>query len=82
MLIKKLKEVNREAHVIVTSYFVDEALELYDMGADYVILPHLLGGEHVSFLLEEVSTNIDKLIDTKLEHIKELRRRKHVHQHK
>ncbi len=81
LLIKKLKEVNREAHIIVTSYFVDEALELYDMGADYVILPHLLGGEHVSFLLEEVSSNIDKLIDTKLEHIKELRRRKHVHHH-
>ena len=43
MLIKKVKRANSETPVFVTSMQVDEALELYDHGADYVILPHLLG---------------------------------------
>ena len=73
LLLKEIRKHNKDARVVVTSYVVEEALNFYNSGADYVILPHLLGGKHAGFLLEEVSTDIDKLISTKLAHIDELK---------
>ncbi|MBN1646215.1 cation:proton antiporter [Candidatus Woesearchaeota archaeon] len=81
ILIKKVKEKNKRANIIVTTYNAEDALDLYDLGADYVIIPHFLGGEHASILLEDISVNLDKLISTKLEHIRELHRHKERHPH-
>jgi len=74
-LLQTIKQKHSHANVIVTSYQAEDALELYDAGADYVIIPHFLGGEHVSYMLEDISDNLDKLITAKLDHIKELQRR-------
>ncbi|MBU0471795.1 MAG: cation:proton antiporter [Nanoarchaeota archaeon] len=82
LLIKKIRNVNKHAIIIVTSMDLDDALELYDQGADYVIIPHLLGGNHMSIMLEDISYDLDKLINTKILHIKELKERKEVHHHK
>ena len=76
LLIKKTKDVNKKTLIFVTANQVDEALTLYDAGADYVILPHLLGGDHVSILLEDFTGDINKILETKLKHIDELHRRK------
>lgn len=81
LLIKKLKEINKNAMIFVTSYQVEDALELYEEGADYVILPHFLGGEHVSLILEDVSKDVSKLLDTRMQHIRELNLRKELHPH-
>ena len=82
LLIEKTKEANKKAVIYVTASQVDEALELYDAGADYVILPHFLGGEHISVLIEKFAGNIDKVIRHKLGHIKELKERKGLgHEH-
>jgi Kef-type K+ transport system membrane component KefB len=82
LLIKKVKQANEHATIFVTAGKVDEALELYDFGADYVILPHFLGGDHMSVILEEVRSDVNKIIGKKLEHIDELRRRKELgHEH-
>jgi Trk K+ transport system NAD-binding subunit len=82
MLLERIKKVNRRASVFVTANRIEEALDLYDAGADYVILPHFLGGDHVSVLLEDVTSDITKLIKTKIDHIEELKRRKdYGHEH-
>ncbi len=89
LLIEKVKEVNKTATIYVTASEVEKALKLYDAGADYVILPHFLGGEHVSLLIEKFSEDLDKIIEHKLKHIKELKHRqsighehpKHQHEH-
>ncbi|MBS3157787.1 cation:proton antiporter [Candidatus Woesearchaeota archaeon] len=75
LLITKLKHENKDAVAIVTALDVPEALELYGAGADYVILPHYIGGEHVSLLLEDFSKNIKKILKVKTAHIDELQRR-------
>ena len=68
--------------VFVTAYKVEDALELYDLGADYVILPHFLGGEHASILIEKVGDDMDQLIKHKLTHIEELKNRQSLgHEH-
>lgn len=82
LLCKKAKKFNPDVVIFVTSYHVDDALALYDAGADYVILPHFLGGHHASVLLEEATQDISKLVKRKIKHIKELNTRKslgHVH---
>jgi voltage-gated potassium channel Kch len=75
LLIRSVKEVNKDAQIFLTANNIDEAIELYDEGADYVILPHFLGGEHFSYLMEDFTADINKLIKTKLAHIKELKER-------
>ncbi len=81
-LIIKTKAVNAKAMVFVTAYKVEEAMELYDAGADYVILPHFLGGDHVSVLIERFGNDMDKLIEHKFEHIEELKKRRSMgHEH-
>ncbi len=47
MLIKKVRETNRKAVVIAATRITNEALRLYDEGADYVIFPESLGGEKI-----------------------------------
>jgi len=80
-LIKQIRKHNPRTTIIVTSYQVEDALGLYEEGADYVIIPHFLGGEHVSVMLEDISDDIDQLITHKLQHLKELRHRQKVHPH-
>ncbi len=82
LLLRRLKQEHSHARVIVTSYEAEEALELYEAGADYVIIPHILGGHHVSLMLEDFTTDLDKLIMTKLDHISELKRRRELNYHR
>ncbi len=79
LLIKKVKQVNPHAIMIVTTMDLNEALNMYENGADYVVVPHLLGGHHASILLEDISYDLDKLVQTKISHIRELRERKEAH---
>jgi len=82
LLIKKSKHGNPRVVLFVTAYQVDDALRLYDAGADYVILPHFLGGHHASVLLEEASKDVSRLVRRKIKHIKELNKRKILgHEH-
>lgn len=75
LLIKHIKKCNKKLLVFVVAAHVEDALELYDFGADYVVLPHLLGGEKVSFMIEHHAGKISKLLKEKIKHIKELQKR-------
>lgn len=82
LLIGKIRAANKKAIVVMTSHHIDEAFRLYEAGADYVILPHFLGGEYASAMIEKFGTNIDKFVKEKIRHIEELRHRKRIgHEH-
>ena len=82
LLIRKTKEKNKKAIIFVTSTQIKDALKLYDAGADYVIMPHFLGGEHASLLIEDFTSDINSIIKTKIRHIEELKNRKSLgHEH-
>jgi Kef-type K+ transport system membrane component KefB len=81
-LLEKIRSVNEEAGVILMSYSVEDAIEFYDMGASYVILPHFIGGTYGAGLAQEIGTDPDKLHEKRQEHINYLRERKekgHAH---
>lgn len=46
-VIRKVKRLNSKAIVMVASNNEEEALRLYDAGADFVIIPQILGGQKV-----------------------------------
>jgi len=82
MLLKIARARNKKLSIFVTASQIEEALKLYDAGADYVILPHFLGGEHVSLLVEDFTKNVSAIIKTKLKHIDELKHRQSIgHEH-
>ena len=87
LLIQEAKKSNKKVVVFVTGNQIEEALELYNAGADYVILPHFLGGEHVSLLLETFGSDLKKIVNTKIKHVQESKKRhalghEHPHHHK
>ncbi len=76
LLIRKAKRTNKKILVIVTASHLDEALGLYNSGADYVVLPHYLSGEHISLLLDDVEANLKNIKRKKDHHLLELQKRK------
>ena len=76
LLIRKTRKSNRKAKIIVTANDIDEALDLYEEGADYVILPHFLGGEHVSNLITDMRSKKVKIHEERKKHIEHLEERK------
>jgi len=63
-LIRRLKRKNVSAKIIVRAENKREALELYDEGADYVLLPHFVSGQYLGSIIDP---------EFKLDRLKELR---------
>jgi len=82
LLLKKVNERNKKSITIVTARQIREAFELYQAGADYVILPHFLGGNHTAVLIESAGVDKRKYLRFKKSHLKELNERiKAGHEH-
>ncbi len=78
-LIEQVKKRKGSANLIVTAHDIDDALHYYQVGADYVILPHLLGGEHVAELITHYQEhNLGQYMKHRAEELKLLRTKKHA----
>lgn len=81
-LVKRIKAANKKIILFATASRIDDALDLYSQGADYIIMPHFLGGDHASLLVDDFDSNFDNVLKTKLTHIQELKIRKEIgHEH-
>jgi len=82
ILIDKIRESNKTAIIIVISHQIDAAIELYEKGATYVLMPHFLGGHHTATLIEKYGLNLNKFLKEKTSHIEHLKDRKEIgHEH-
>ena len=72
MLISKINKLNPQTIIIVLSHQVDEALRLYEQGANYVIMPYHLGSHHTSSLILEYNFDLAKFLVEKNSHINKL----------
>jgi Kef-type K+ transport system membrane component KefB len=52
-LIQHVKGLNKKTHIIANLYHEECLGELYAAGADYVMMPHLLGGNWMSGIIRE-----------------------------
>ncbi len=57
LLIKKIRDVNKDAIIIVRARVGDEAKHLYELGASYVVMPHYLGSQYAKKMI--VSHGLD-----------------------
>lgn len=82
LLINKIKTENPKAIISVVSHQIDEAIMLYDEGATYVLMPHFLGGQHFSAMINENKLDAEKFLEDKVEHLEHLKHRKQLgHEH-
>ncbi len=61
-----------DAKIIVTVEHVSQAFTLYDLGADYVIVPHVISGEIMADTLPGILKGRKSLAKLKKDHLKEL----------
>jgi len=82
LIIDKVREINSDSIILVVSDTVNDAIELYSRGATYVILPHFLGGSHVSIMIEKYKLDLNAFLNEQEEHKKYLENRKKLgHEH-
>ncbi len=80
LLIQKVLEIKKNTITIVVAHSIDDALYLYDAGATYVLLPHILGGTHTATIIKKhifKITEFKKLRDTHIKHLNNRKERGH-----
>lgn len=78
VLLRKARSYSKEIPVILTSNKLEDAIELYENGASYVVLPHFLGGELTAELIERFDRDESLIPKTREEHFKDLLELKEV----
>ncbi len=74
-LVTKLRRESPDAIAIMMSHSAEEALLLYQDGADYVVLPHFLGGNYASLLLDRFGLDRKPFENERGKHLKHLQQR-------
>jgi Kef-type K+ transport system membrane component KefB len=78
MFINKVKEINKNIIIIVFSTRTQDTFELYKEGATHVVMTPLLGGEHISNLIEKYNFNHKKYLEEKFRHISSFENREEL----
>lgn len=82
LIIEKAKSVNPKSIILVVAHSIKDAFHFYEMGVDYVIMPHFLGGEFASRLVIENQFDENKFTSYRDDHIQRLHLRKSLgHEH-
>lgn len=76
LILQIAKRHRTDIVVMLVAHRVDEALELYEEGADYVVLPHFLGGSYAASLVRTFTEHATKLQKIRHEHITHLQKRR------
>jgi len=75
-LIKFAKSKDYHGPIIATAYWIHDAVRMYEHGADYVIVPETIGGDHLARILDEHWENLSKVKKHKSKNFEDLLKRK------
>jgi len=76
LLIKFAKSKNYRGPIITTAYWIHDAVKMYEYGADYVVVPETIGGDHVSRVLGEHWEDLSKIKKARSKNFDDLLSRK------
>lgn len=76
-LVEAVQQLKRKPKLIVAANDEDEALDLYQAGADYVLLPHFVGGVHLTDIISSHSDSAS-LRKLKTKHLETIRKSQQV----
>ncbi len=74
-LIKHVRMISEDIYIVGNLYHNNNLEELYQAGADYVMMPHLLGGQWMSDVLQHYPWTKKTFIDLKKEQREEMKLR-------
>lgn len=69
LLVKKIREVNQKAIVIVRAREIPEAKMLYEFGATYVVMPYYLGAKYASAMIKRIGLNLKGFEEEREKHL-------------
>lgn len=78
-LLAKIRKFHKRPITIMVASYPHDALKLYEAGADYVVLPNLISGEHLAEVIEEHAFDQDFYKKKKERHFIRLTREKQYH---
>ena len=70
LIVEKAKEPGARTLVVVTSDEIDQAADLYDAGAHYVIMPHYIGAMKTGEIMEREKFDLSDFLKEKEKHLK------------
>lgn len=76
LLIKFAREKNYKGPIVACAYWTHDAIKLYEVGADYVVVPEDIGGKHIAQVLSAKWEDLAKIKKEKSKHFAELMSRK------
>jgi possible sodium/proton antiporter len=74
-ILKVLKEKKSDLILVCIANHIHEAISLYEKGADYVIMPHYIGADHTSIMLEEFGLDVEKFLKNKSQQVESLKKK-------
>lgn len=70
-LVGRVRESGSDAIIVVSAFSEEDALQLYRKGADYVVLPEQLGGEHIiTNIISRKKSELRKMSGSHIDSIK------------
>lgn len=72
LLIKDLNKKKTKTAIILHAHNKKDALEYYEAGADFVVLPHYIGVKHTANLLKKIGISSSSFTRRRSLHLKEL----------
>jgi Trk K+ transport system NAD-binding subunit len=82
LLVEHIRKKNKTAIIIVVAHQIEDAKNLYDKGATYVIMPYFLGGQYASTLIHRNGLDLKKFLKERDNHLDHLHIRKKLeHEH-
>lgn len=73
LLLDSIRDVNKDCVIILRAHSIDDALTLYDAGANYVLTPHFLGGEFVARMIKHSKSGDEDYLVERKKHIQMLK---------
>lgn len=73
-ILSHVTRVNEKALIVCMAHTTQQAVELYEKGATYVILPHFLGGRHAALIIEKNGFNRRKFLQERINHLNHLKK--------
>lgn len=69
LLLKKIREHNEKAIVIVRALEIEDAKKLYELGATYVLMPHYLGAKYATTMIKRIGLDVKGFSEEREKHL-------------
>lgn len=69
LLLKHIREVNKNAIVIVRAREMEDAKTLYELGATYVVMPHYLGAKYATHMITRIGLDPKGFAEEREKHL-------------